>query len=243
MCRVLAKWLPVLLAVAACSVHAGSLRVGPTLVYLDAKQPVAALRVTNNNTQITGFEVRAMAWRQADNQDVYGDTSELIVTPPVFELAPGDSQIVRAGLTNAKPAPTDVPERAFRIFIAELPAPTAQDDPRIQTLMRVGVPVFTRAYGEKTALHWRLGRDASGSSALQVSNAGNAHARILKVAVEHDGSVLDLELPGLYVLSNATREWQLPHSISPGEQVNLRVTSREGTHWMVLNPFIDGDRH
>jgi fimbrial chaperone protein len=230
-------WMPVLLLIFAQPADAGSLRVGPTIVTLDAKHPVATLRVTNNNPSTTAIEVRALAWRQDDNQDIYEPSDQLIVTPPIFELAPGDTQIIRAGLRDRASAGA-AQERAFRVFIAELPAQTTQGGSRIQTLMRVGVPIFVRAGAQvgESALEWRLHRQDEDHWSVLVSNTGSAHAHIIRALLEQDDAPVTPELSGLYVLAGSKRLWSVAASLKSPETIRLQVMTRDGTRYVTLNP-------
>lgn len=230
-------WVPVLLVIFALPVDAGSLRVGPTTVTLDAKHPVATLRVTNNNPSTTAIEVRVVAWRQDDNQDVYEPSDQLIVTPPIFELAPGDTQIIRAGLRDRASSAGSAQERAFRVFIAELPAPTTPGESRIQTLMRVGVPIFVRAGAEagEPALEWRLHRQDEGHWSVLVSNTGSAHAHIIRALLEQGDAQVAPELSGLYVLARSKRLWTVAVPLKSPDAIRLRVTTTDGTQDVALS--------
>jgi fimbrial chaperone protein len=225
-----ALWAIVLTTVAwAGTTHAGSLRVGPTLIALDAEHPVAVVRVTNNNAVTTAIDVRANAWQQSANQDAYSDTQQLIVTPPVFDLKAGETQTVRIGLSPSAKLGSQQAERAFRVFVAELPdqqhAPT-----QTQMLMRVGIPVFV---GDATALPevtWQLTQPAAGTWRLEATNRGSAHARLVRVELQAAGAPATDELKGAYILPGATRTWMLPaHAdVSQLAEVELRAAYRVG---------------
>lgn len=200
--------LAALLAFAGAA-SAGSLRVGPTLVVLDPAHPVAVVRVTNNNAATTSIDVRAVDWRQADNQDVYTETQQLIVTPPVFDLAPGETQTVRVGLNPLAGATAAAQvERSFRVYVSELPdqRPNAA---RTQMLMRVGVPVFIPTTDARADLTWKLTR-TNGAWKLEATNNGAAHARVTRMELNIGEAAVANEITGAYILPGTTRSWTVP---------------------------------
>src|SRR5437868_14203290 len=76
----------------------GSLRVGPTRIDLSARHPVAALEVQNTADAPTLAQLDVFAWTQAGIGDSLAPTTDLIATPLVLNLAPGETRIVRVGL-------------------------------------------------------------------------------------------------------------------------------------------------
>lgn len=217
-----------LLAGIGCA-QAGSLRVGPTLIVLDEEHPVAVVRVTNNNALTTAIDVRANAWQQTGNEDRYTDTRHLIVTPAVFDLAAGDTQTVRIGLNPLAVRDAAAVERAFRVFVAELPDQRADASPT-QMLMRVGIPVFLGSPNSRADLAWRVTRADASTWQLEAVNRGSAHARLLRLDLQAAGIVPGTELKGAYVLPGATRTWSIPvmaQATTLGE-VSLHVDRLDG---------------
>jgi fimbrial chaperone protein len=230
------RWIPpALLALLAFSgaANAGSLRVGPTLIVLDAEHPVAIVRITNNNAVTTAIDVRANAWRQADNQDVYEETRRLIVTPAVFDLAAGEMQTVRVGLNPTANVDTRNVEQSFRLFVAELPGPRSSAAPT-QMLMRIGVPVFVATADAHSQLVWQLREVDEGMWRLEATNHGSAHARVLRLGLRSSGTPLADEIRGDHVLPGATRTWKVS-MIAP--VADLAEVELDIAH------FADADQH
>ena len=91
------------LSLLAASAQAGSFQVNPVRLSLSAAQSTTAFTVTNQSEQQLVVQLRVMAWSQHDGQDVYTDTHDVLVTPPIFQLEPGRTQTVRAGLRQPPP--------------------------------------------------------------------------------------------------------------------------------------------
>src|SRR4051812_26399782 len=106
--------LSVLLAFSG-SALAGGFAVVPLRAEL-GKNRTSSLTVTNTEEAKT-FEVKAVSWKQQNRADTYAPTDELLLAPATFRLEKGASQVVRIQLNR----PLDGDERAYRIFIDEVP--------------------------------------------------------------------------------------------------------------------------
>lgn len=227
--RGLVRTLALALLAFASASHAGSLRVGPTLIVLDAEHPVAVVRITNNNAATTSIDVRANAWQQVGNDDAYSETQHLIVTPPIFDLAAGETQTVRIGLNPSVARDAEVLERSFRVFVSELPdqRPNAA---ATQMLMRVGIPVFVSKQDLQPSLAWRLTQTDSGTWRLQATNHGSAHARVVRMDLKAAGAAITDDFKSAYILPGATHSWPIRAEVAIAKlnDVNLHVAYFSG---------------
>lgn len=185
----------------------GGLAVVPVRVDLAPGRRAEAVTLTNTGAARRTVEVQAFAWAQENGKDIYTPTDELLANPPLFHLQPGASQIVRIGRpAGAKPAAG--PERAFRVFFSEVPAPQAANGLRLA--LRIGIPVFVAGHAGKAELYWAATRHADHSLTLQVANRGTAHARVANLSVLGDDPSEDLRADGFrYVLPGASQTWRL----------------------------------
>jgi len=209
-----ARALRVLLAAAALAPAAasgGDLDVSPVNVELSGKVRTALLSLRNGDGAPARYQLRAYGWAQKpDGAMDLTPSRELVVFPPLLELAPGEARNVRIG-TDAAPAGT---ERTWRLFIEELPrAETAEDAARVKVLTRVGVPVFLAPATpvERGELAF-LGRDGA-RVRLAVRNTGTVRLRPRSVRLAllaADGtSVLERSLDVWYVLAGGERVYEV----------------------------------
>ena len=98
----------------------------------------------------------ALGWRQADGEDHYDETAAMIVSPPVFTIPPGGSQIVRVG--PRAPARAAQP---YRLIIEEVPE--AAPGTGIRVALRLNLPLYIRmAAGAPADLSWSARRGGDG---------------------------------------------------------------------------------
>src|SRR5689334_2849737 len=78
---------------AAPRAHAQSLEVAPVRIELAAGQTTTTVTVTNRGTKATGIQARAFAWSQSANDDQLSPTKDVLLSPPIAEVAPGETQL------------------------------------------------------------------------------------------------------------------------------------------------------
>ena len=211
-------------ATPATAQTSGALLIWPVDPVIEAKQNATALWLENSGKTPKTLQVRVFAWAQKDGHNVYAAQDDVIGSPPILTIAPGQRQLVR--LTRTVP-PSDEPEQAYRVIVDEIPVPHptgASAGASVSFRMRYSIPLFSYAQGMppdlrdtiktqhvKRALKWRVGQDADGRY-LEVKNEAKIHARLVDVAFStgHDASPVAKGLLG-YVLPGSTARWPLPN--------------------------------
>jgi fimbrial chaperone protein len=184
---------------------AGSLSVSPIRIEIAAGQRSVTLIVRNDGEQTTVVQTQLMAWSQGDNEDRLEPTTDLLASPPIFELVPGGVQIVRLALR--RPADADR-ERAYRIVVSEVPGPPQPGFTGATFALRLSLPVFVDAAVAKSApqLAWSGAGGADGGIELTATNTGTRHIQLRTVDVLHDGPGVDGRHAGpWYVLPGQRR--------------------------------------
>jgi fimbrial chaperone protein len=222
------------LAFLPLTVIAGALRVGPTRIDLSVRRPVVALEVQNSAAAPTLAQIDLFAWTQEGAGDVLVPSTDVIATPLVINLAPGETRIVRVGLREPNRTPI---ERSYRLFVREV-APTLVPGTGLQFALRIGVPVFALpadarpgAVSAPPELGWRWLPDIDGCATVQLSNPSARHDRVLGAQMlSRGGEVLWRSAEPAYVLAGSKRS--LAPAICPPsikEAVNLRLEMESGT--------------
>jgi fimbrial chaperone protein len=195
-------WLASLMA------NASGLQVAPTSLTLPPAQSADGLWLSNTGEGVVHAQVRVFRWTQDQNGDQLTPSREVLVSPPMIELAAGDRQLIRVIRTGAPPADA---EASYRVVIDELPV-AAGPDKGVQFVLRYSVPVFMAPSGgaPTTQLAWKLVREGN-LAMLEVNNAGGLHAQLADLKFTNtQGKSTDVH-PGLlgYVLPGARMRWQL----------------------------------
>ncbi|MET0254675.1 MAG: molecular chaperone [Luteibacter sp.] len=191
--------------------HASGLQVSPIGLRLATSSTAEALWLTNTGSDTVHAQVRVFRWTQVDGKDVLEPSRDLVVSPPMVSIAPGDRQLVRV-IRQVAPA-GDGTETAYRVLVDELPV-DGGDKAGLQFVLRYSVPVFLAPAGDpgmKATLQatWETSPDGP---RLRVRNQGNGHAQIADVTWQASDGKRSPLLPGLvgYALPGATMSWKLP---------------------------------
>lgn len=202
----------VLLLGAASSARAAGLQVAPVLVELSRGEPRTTVAIRNLADAPVRLELTVSAWDQSpDGEMRLAPAPEILVYPPLLQLAPGEERKVRISTT----ATFGAKEQPYRLFVRELPQPERPAEKNaVRLLTRVSVPVFLlpsrpRLEAEITgaALH-------AGKLAVTIRNTGTTRLSPGKVKVEglaSDGKpVFSKETDVWYVLAGGTRVLDIP---------------------------------
>lgn len=212
-----------LVALCFATAQAGSFRVSPIRVDLSSTATSAALIVKNDGEDDVVVQLRALAWSQENGADAFTASNDILVSPPIITIPAGVEQIIRAGL-RAKPDATT--ERAYRLFLQEVPPPPKPGFNGLQVALRVGIPVFVQPLKSPAApaLAWSLRRDKSGGPRLTLKNEGSAHVQVSDFKLFEPGKEEPFARDSLlvYVLPGQTRNWDLKTS-TPVPKLPARV--------------------
>lgn len=187
------------------------------------------LTVTNQGDSATIIQADLLSWRQEKGRPLYSPSGDLLVVPPLFELGPGEKQLVRVGMRKAaEPAS----ERAYRLYLGEVPDRSRPKEQTVRVLVRISMPVFVHSpLPEAPALQWRASC-AGKRLRLEVANAGNGHAKLLGFTLEERPGKKPLaQRKALnYLLAGTERSWtvEVPECPAAGSTIGLSVQMDEG---------------
>lgn len=208
---------------------ASSVLIWPIDPVLEADQQASALWLENRGSETANLQIRVFGWSQNGYQEQYQNQRDVIGSPPVAKIEPGQKQLVR--LTRTRDVPPGQ-ELAYRIIIDEIPSaqPPVADAGKtaaaIRFQMRYSVPLFAYGAGlwgkeDSTRqrdpkgiglpqLSWRS-VSVDGKPYVEVRNQGAVHARLTDVAFRQGGQSKPLA-EGLlgYVLPGAVMRWPAP---------------------------------
>ncbi|WP_143713583.1 fimbrial biogenesis chaperone [Variovorax sp. RO1] len=221
-----ALWAGLLLAPLPAA--ATSLSVAPLRIVLTPQRPVASLTMGNAEDTEVAVQAEVVAWSQQDGRDAYEPTRDVLVNPAIFRLPPGGRQIVRLGLR----VPADATERSYRVFLRQLPRDQAlpadgAEGAKVQTLLRIGVPVFVPPLQPRRALQWSLQADRGGRYKLVFDNQGSEHIQVTQLVVRReDGTELLRKSLSQYALAgqSAAIDIELP-ALPPDTRLQIEAAT------------------
>ena len=223
---------------------ASSILIWPIDPVLEADQQASALWLENRGDAPANLQVRVFAWNQEGFDDNYQNQRDVVGSPPVATIEPGQKQLIR--LTRAKTFPAGE-EHAYRIIIDEIPLPLPPAEPgstktaaAVRLQMRYSVPLFAYGAGLWSKPDASRPRDQAGAGLPQLSgrtlkvdgkpyvevvNRGAVHARLTEASLK-SGTQSKPVVEGLlgYVLPGATMRWPAP--AAQGDALQVRVNGQ-----------------
>lgn len=200
-CRVLA----IVAFVLPLPALSASFSVSPIRADLKPGVMSETITVTNESPTRLRVAVKLVAWTQdAAGKDVYTDSSDLVYFPRQMELEPGAKRLVRVGAKTPGPGA----ERAYRLFIEEVPVPTPGAPAAVSFYFRFGVPVFLTPAGVTAKPDIPEPQLAAGKLSLAVNNPGTQHFRAVRVNFT-DGAGWSRDVGGWYSLPGTSRAYQV----------------------------------
>jgi len=227
--------------------QAADVGVQPVRLAFAKGQDRHAITITNRGPDALSMQVDPVSWAQADGQDHYAPTRDLLINPPLFTIAPGKSQVLRVGLRKG-PAPAAT-ETAYRLLLREVPpaetkpADAAGTGPgSVRVLLQLRVPVYVAPSQVARAELWRARRSADGGLELTVANTGNVHMVVTDLqlrAPDAQGSAAPIAQlkANAAVFPGQSRSWQLRRDSGAIDlaQFSLDVTTDQGPHRVALD--------
>ena len=212
--------LPILLAGSlASSASAGDWRVTPIRIDLGPQAKSGAVTVSNGPAERLELQLSASEWSQdAEGKDRYEETSDLLFFPKMLLIDPSQEKIVRAGIR----VPAAAREKAYRLFLTEIPARGESKGASVAIAIRFGVPVFVHPLKEEPRGYITELAADNGVLSFRVSNDGNVHfvvQSILAVGKDAKGAeTFRKEVSGWYLLPGVSRAHtvEIPAEGCPG---------------------------
>lgn len=221
----LKTWLAVVwLLCAGGVVEAAAISVSPLRVVFTAERGVSAVTLTNTGGNTLTVEAEVVPWPTDAAEQTARD---ITVNPPISTLAPGEKVIVRVGLVRRLPRTV---ERAYRLYVTELPTPRSPDAVGVGVRLRLGIPLFVAA--DKAApqpLVWSVQREGDTLTAT-ASNPGNVHQRVSALTAVQGAVRHAAEFVSPYVLPGRSTVFRLPGLVAAvGERLSLQVETDDGS--------------
>jgi fimbrial chaperone protein len=168
------RWLAVLFSILIMPLcYAGMLSITPTRLVLSAEQPVGVLTLTNPNDMPTLIHLKIMRWTQERGKDHYQPTEDILATPPVFELPPHKSQVIRFAIQNQINPRS---EQAYRVYLREVVTQTKifrHLNSQLKVALSISVPVFIHPEVVERKFVWSAKWSDNQHLQIQLHNTGN----------------------------------------------------------------------
>ncbi|WP_343733292.1 fimbria/pilus periplasmic chaperone [Duganella sp.] len=197
-------------AMLAWPAAAANLQISPVMINLRAGQGATGINMQNLGEAPVYGQVRVYQWEQKDGDDVLTPTQDVVASPPIIQIGPRSSQMIRL-VRRSEQLPAS--ELCYRVLIDEIPKDDNGPASGVDIRLRYSVPLFVLPADDRAApaLAWTVFRK-DGFWTLRVRNSGTQRAQIGALELSNAAGQQFVIAPGLfgYVLAGRVREWRLP---------------------------------
>lgn len=188
---------------------AGNYSVSPLSLQFSPQTKSAVITITNEDKKNLTLRTRPMRWTQdANGEDIYKETDDLVIFPRRLEMKPSDKKIIRAGINELN----EEGEKAYRLYLQEIAPPQepGQNLTRLSVLVDVGVPIFvSKGDVKQNATITQIAAQSPNSITLRIANLGTGHIRINQITTKEDKVFVE-NPPVRYVFPGVTRAFSIP---------------------------------
>lgn len=223
--------LALLLALAfTADLQAAEIGLTPIALHLDQNRDRTLVRVENHGSEPVTMQADAIEWSRQDIDGESVPTDALMVSPPIFMVGPGQTQIVRVGLRRATAL---TQEATYRMVLREIPRPAEAGGTvsgSVQVLVALRVPVYVAPQQPRREARWQVRTDGQGNVTAEVTNHGNVHLTLASLHLRDAGS-------------HSLAEQSAPTMVWPGESRRFALRPNAGSRpsggAMVLDVLTD----
>lgn len=220
--------LAIAAALAACAGASAQVLIDPVVVELGAQQRVAAITVSVSDKAGAPVRMQAQVFRWSQGlggEDLQEPSNELLVTPVIAEIKPGQKQMFRVALRGQRRSPGEL---AYRLLLDNISEPqtvqVAAAGASVKLHMQYDLPVlFAPIVPVVEHMRWQPcpGQALATEACVRLRNDGNRRIKIKTLTLDGDGWSQDLSLKdGVNVLAGSEREWRVP--LTDGHALPLR---------------------
>ncbi|HMH11596.1 MAG TPA: fimbria/pilus periplasmic chaperone [Edaphobacter sp.] len=214
----------------AGNARAGSFSVNPVRVEIFEGHTSAVVQIQNLAEEPVTVQAHIVAWSQKDGEEIYADTDEILLNPPIFTIQPKQSQFVRLGLRQPKLISDG--ELAYRLILEEVPKPPKPGFTGLQTVLRISLPIFAKPRQQiASPLLWRAEVSTDGALRVTAVNQGKAHIQVQHLAIatlETPSGTASVQRAD-YVLAGQSRTWIFSNSrVEIAHNFSLTATTDAG---------------
>lgn len=199
------------------------LQVSPIKLRFAPDVRVQELRLSNAGDRPVVVEIKVLRWSQRDNQEQLVASRDVLVTPPISEIAAGQRRSVRVGIRQRADAAC---ETSYRVEITEVPSQHRTSAAPVNFLTRMLLPAFVES---RPGCQGQL--EVHGNPhELVLHNSGDAHLQLHQATLVDGDQRWPITLPKVgYLLGGSQYRWPLPSGVNPAA-ARLIIKDHAGEH-------------
>lgn len=201
--------ITVLIASCAVPAFASPFSISPIRIFMGPRDRATAITITNDGDEPLVMQADLYSWKQKDNgEDDLVLTEDMILSPPIINIAPKSRQVVRLAMLRPRPPGEQL---TYRMIVREVPeAKPASPTLQIQIALAFSMPVFITPKDVKRSVSCQLASVSAGSLKAVCENSGTAYAQTRGLVLTNaTGEVIASNESVAYILPGMKRSYDL----------------------------------
>jgi len=228
--RAISELALTILVLGSVQAMASSLQVTPVRIQVEFPAAASTITVSNPGDTPLSAQLRVFKWTRIDGKDTLAPTKDVVASPPLAKLAPGQPYVVRIIRVSKKPL---AGEETYRLLVDEIPGRQVSIPsfgPRFA--IRQSIPVFFTDPAAAPRLSWAAAIK-NGKLLIKARNEGGRRVRIsaLNVTNESGASLGYGENFIGYVFGQSSEQWTaaMPKKgFAPGGTITILAQGDNG---------------
>lgn len=206
--------------------RAQGITVSPLRVNFAVGKTTETVTLINNTNKPVVVQSSAVRWSQVQGKDQLDPTRDLLVSPALVEIQPGQRQSVRIVQRIEQDA---VRQKTYRLVLEEVVKQDDSGTTQLKMALRITLPIFVAPKQAAKPDLEIVQRTGANGAELFLSNRGNSHIQVISTKAGDAGATSGAKSEVMfYVLPGSVMPVRFPNSVPPfseGTSVELRTDS------------------
>ena len=209
------------------TLFAANFSISPMSAVISAQDQYGQISITNNADQTILFQTKIVAFNPITKQEQ--PTQDLMLTPPIINIAPGQTQVFRVADMIA---PSLTQEKYYHVYFSQVANSTPNANKNnngasLNFVFNIAIPIYVLPANLQTNLYWSAHLLNAKKIQLTVVNHGNSHIQFYSAGIMNN------------VTNEALASVEFPKLLYPGQSetvvVDLKFPLTAGDKSLSLN--------
>jgi len=222
------KWvhlslLLILFTFVSNNILASSLSINPVLLTLTNEEPVSTMTLTNLSDNTVTVQADVVSWLQNMGMDINRHTSDMLISPPLFEIQAHQSQLLRVAWLN-KHALNE--QLTYRVILREIVThkiiPQGKEGD-LQIALVFSIPLFVQPPVQNVLYQWEAKWHGKNKLKLNLNNPGNMTVFVNQIQLRNTDNILLDRKMFAYILPKKNHVFELNIKKTSALNISARI--------------------
>jgi fimbrial chaperone protein len=201
-------YISAIILILSSNAEASLLNINPIHLAITNDEPVAILEVKNLSNNKVVMQADVLGWLQKEQAIVTSPTEEVVISPPLFRLGAGQTQLLRVAWIKNHPLAL---QQTYRVILREIATNSLivenRNQDRLHIALLISIPLFIHPVNQQPLFQWKFEWIDKKTLKLIFNNKGNVTFRINQINFLINNKVFLRQQTFAYVLPKHDYSW------------------------------------